>query len=188
MHRLKYSRVYLSGPMDKAADHGVGWRKRFIEQTKHLGLGIIDPTNKPIPCTSELGNERETMLILREQGRWAELRDFVKRFRREDLRFTDIADFLVVGIDPNIHTVGTYDEVFTAERQKKPLLCIIEGGKKVLPFWNFAVFRPNEIFESVEECVGYLDGIDNGSIPIDDRWVLIGQYLQGSNNALQGSN
>jgi hypothetical protein len=188
MGLLKSSRAYLSGAMDYAPDHGIGWRRKFIELTKHLEIGIIDPTNKPIPCTSELGPERQTMEILRSQGRWDELRSFVKRFRREDLRFCDIADFLVVGIDPTIHTVGTYDEVFTAERQKKPLLCIIEGGKKRLPYWDFAVFRTNEIFESVEECVGYLDGIDNGTIPLDDRWVLIGQYLQGSKNALQGSN
>lgn len=178
MRNLKFARCYLSGPMQFAKDSGIAWRKRFIVQTEHLGLEIMDPTNKPIPCTSEIGNEKETMEYLRDHEKWEELKTFVKKFRREDLRFCDLADFLVVAIDPSIHTMGTLDEVYTAERQKKPILCIIEGGKKKLPFWGFAVFRTNEIFESVEECIEYLNGIDNGSIPMDDRWVLVGKYLK----------
>lgn len=177
---LKDARLYLSGPMDKANDHGISWRRDFIERSKFLNMAIMDPTNKPMPLASEVGEEKQAIVGYRERGEWDKLCKFVKQFRRSDLRMTDLADILVVYIDPDIPSWGTPDEVFTAERQKKPLLCIVKGGKKALPTWCFAVFEMNEVFETVDECIEYLTRIDCGEIAIDDRWVLIGKYLKTS--------
>jgi hypothetical protein len=40
---------YLSGPMEFAADDGVGWRRKFVDLCKKekLNLNFIDPTQKP---------------------------------------------------------------------------------------------------------------------------------------------
>ena len=86
------------------------------------------------------------------EERWEDMRNFVKGFRREDLRFTDMADFIVIKVDRDTHMCGSYDELFVAERQRKPLFCIIEGGIKELPTWLFGVFRLENIFSNVDDC------------------------------------
>ena len=118
---LENAVVYLSGPIDKAKDFGVGWRQEFKLKAKHLNLAIIDPCNKPVSFVHEIQGDIRATTVLRNEKKWQELRDFVKKFRREDLRFTDISDFLVVYIDPDVPMYGTLDELYTAEDQKKPL-------------------------------------------------------------------
>lgn len=178
MSVLRNAVVYLSGPIDAAADLGVGWRQKFIEQSAHLDLDIIDPCNKPAGCAPEVEGSHRRADLLREQKRWTELQTFAKKLRREDLRFTDISDFVVVYINKKIFTCGTWDEVFLAERQKKPIFAIVEGGLDGLPTWCFGVFELHEVFSSVEECIAHLDKINSGEIPLDDRWVLIRDYLE----------
>ncbi len=171
--KLNRAIVYLSGAIDKAPDLGRGWREDFIIRAKHLNLRIIDPCNKPASFVHEIQGDVRTVNVLREQEKWEELQSFVKKFRREDLRFTDISDFLVVYIDPSVPSYGTLDELFLAEREHKPLLCIVKGGIKHLPTWLFGVFRLNEVFSSVEECILHLDKLNQGELDLDLRWVLI---------------
>lgn len=175
--RLYGSVTYLSGAMDAAPDLGIGWREKFIKLTSHLNLDIINPCVKPPGCSVEIQNGHRVSTTLRENKDWQGMQKFVKKLRREDLRFTDISDFLIAYIDPEVPSYGTPDEIYTAERQKKPLFCIIKGGIEKLPVWLFGVFELNEIFSTVEECVAHLEKINNGEIPLDDRWVLIRDYL-----------
>lgn len=179
MNNLKNAICYLSGPIEKAHDLGLGWRKEFIEKAKNLNLVIIDPCNKPTSFTHEIKGEMVTVNSLRKERRWTELTDYVKRFRREDLRFVDISDFLIVYIDPDVPSFGTLDELFTAEDQKKPLFCICVGGIDKLPSWLFAVFKLNEIFENIDQCIAYLNEINQKeSLQDDRRWVLCRDALK----------
>lgn len=180
MKKLNEAIVYLSGAIDRASDLGRGWRHEFIEKTAHLNMQIIDPCNKPASFVHEVTGDVRTVTRMREEKNWVELQEFVKKFRHEDLRFTDVSDFIVVYIDPDVPSYGTLDELFTAEDQKKPCLCIIKGGIEKLPTWLFAVFHLHEIFPSVDACVDYINKIDQGIISIDDdtRWVLFRQALK----------
>ena len=45
VNKLKEAIVYLSGPIDKAADLGKGWREEFIKKARHLKMQVIDPCN-----------------------------------------------------------------------------------------------------------------------------------------------
>ena len=40
----------------------------------------------------------------------------------------DICDFLVVNLDLDVHATGTYEELYWANRMKKPILVRIEQG------------------------------------------------------------
>lgn len=168
---------YLSGPMEKSPDRGEGWRQEFIKKTEHLNLKLIDPTNKPNP-DKRYHEERAILDQLKQNEMWDELTSFVKGFRKVDLRYTDLADAIIVYIDTDLYTVGTWDEVFTAERQRKPIFAIVKGGKKSMPAWLFAVIKHKEVFESVDECVNYIENINNGSVALDNRWLLIRNFLQ----------
>lgn len=180
MNTLHKSRCYLSGSIDDSKDLGVGWRKELRNKAHDADLGIrfIDPCDKPESCAPEVFEGKRVVDKFRDAEDWRGMRDFVKILRREDLRFTDIADFLIVKVDPNVHMCGSYDELFLAERQRKPIFCIIEGGIEKLPVWLFGVFHLENIFESVDECIEHLKILNN--TPLEDLascWVLIGQHL-----------
>jgi len=173
--------TYLCGPIDRVPDAGVVWRKRFttLIKERNLSIKILDPTNKPAGQISESEVERDYMNRLKAQKKWDELKVFVQNLRRTDLRFVDYSDFVVARVDQSVHMCGTYDEIFLAEKQHKPVLIICEGGKACLPNWLFGVARIDEIFDTVEDCVDYLCKLNSGDIPIDSRWVLVKQYLYG---------
>lgn len=192
-HILEGSSCYLSGGMQFAIDGGIGWRKDFINQTSGLDirLSISDPTNRTInrnhwfPFLKEAEEEQSYARKLRAENKWDELTAYVHAFRRMDLRAVDQCDFVVVTIDTTIHQAGTWDEVFVAEKQKKPILVILPHKKEKAPDWLFGVVDwRTEMFDSVHACVNYIDNINKGLITLDDRWVLVSRKtFFGDNNA-----
>ena len=78
---LKNAVFYLSGPMEKAPDGGISWRKELIDKTKHLNIKMIDPTNKPSP-DKRYHEEKSVLKQLKDNEMWDELTLFVKGFRR----------------------------------------------------------------------------------------------------------
>lgn len=190
MGLLKGAVGYLSGPIEYVADHGVEWRKKFIDLSKKAKLGIlcIDPCNKPeidgweellkrLPREDQIHQRR-----LQEDGKFEELREYVSSYRRLDLRLVDYSDFIVVVVDPSIPQWGTANEVYMAEAQHKPLFFICPDGMKKLPRWLFDVIDFGDgrcnVFESVEEVIEHLIQINDRKIKITDEWVLIRQALE----------
>lgn len=184
--KLEYSVAYLSGPMEYVADHGVEWRRKFINLLNEEGLKIdcIDPTNKPGGENIKIGENKEIQVNLQKDGKFKELQEYVRSYRRYDLRFVDISDFLVVVVDPRVPQWGTSNEVYFAELQHKPMFFICDGGLQNLPRWLFDVIdieddgKRGNVFESVEDVVEELKNIDNGTYPMSDEWVLVRKYIE----------
>lgn len=174
---LKGATGFLSGPIDRVSDDGVQWRNYIKDQAKKrdLGLNFFDPCDKPEGLGSEIGIEKNKVQELINEDKWEEAKDFVKMFRRYDLRGVDTSDFLIVKVDLNVHMCGTYDEMFTAEREQKPILIIMGRGQKKIdiPTWLVAFIHPDEIFETEDECLDYLEKLNKGEIKFDRRWVAI---------------
>ena len=173
LNRLDNSVCYLSGPIDFDKSDGVSFRKLIRESLSHLNIKFLDPTDKPITWAKEIGAEKQLLRKYKEQGRYDELTIAVKKIRRADLRCCDKADFQIAYIDTSIHMCGTYDEIFTMERQKKPVLALIKGHKKDLPIWLFGAIRHEEMFESLDQLVNYINGLASGKNNMDSRWLLI---------------
>lgn len=171
--------VYLSGAMEAASDGGIAWRSEIIKKSHDLGLKIkyIDPTQRIEDKEVSVYKEIQLGRKLRQEGRWDDLNKFAKSLRRRDLRQCDLVDCLVAYIDPAVPTCGTFDEIFLAERQKKPRFLICRGGKEKVPTWLFGVFHHSCIFDNIDQCIERLVLINNGTIPTDDKWVLIRRYL-----------
>ncbi len=176
MNQLQSALCYLSGPIDFAADDGRSWRKELKERISYLGIKCLDPTNKPHPMDSEVGWEKDKCKKLKAERQFDELRVFAKKIRRQDLRMIDYCDFVIAYIDTDIFMFGTVDEIITAERQKKPVLGIFPRGLTKAPLWAFAIFKQEEMFESLQECVTYLNQLDSSS-GLDPRWLIIRQEL-----------
>jgi nucleoside 2-deoxyribosyltransferase len=177
--KLEGATIYMSGPMEYAHDAGVEWRRKFSRLVIESGLKIhlIDPTNKPGEDPQKIAEEKSHQQQLQKDGKFEELRQFVKSYRRKDLRYVDISDAVVAVINPEICQCGTLNEVYVAESQHKPVITICEGGLYKLPRWLFDVLDLELIFESVEEVVEKLVQLDRQKEPLDERWVLVRKYL-----------
>lgn len=179
---------YLSGPMEFVADHGIEWRRKFIAQVQaaNLKIDFIDPTDKPGGLEVKIGENKQLQANLKKNGQWKELQQYVRKYRRYDLRFVDLSDFLVVVVDPRVPQWGTSNEVYFAEMQHKPCFFICDGGLSNLPNWLFDIIDLEDsdknqrcnVFSSVEEVVEELKRLDTGVVPLNDEWVLIRKHIE----------
>jgi nucleoside 2-deoxyribosyltransferase len=138
--------------MDRAADAGVGWRRDIRATLDDLNILWLDPTRKPIQIGIENDASRAHRKATKAQGNYSFVTKEMKPIRCVDLRMVDICDFLVVNLDLDIHACGTYEEIFLANRQKKPVFVHVEQGKNNTPDWLFAAL-PHEYFSSTWEQV-----------------------------------
>lgn len=177
MNYLKNSLCYLSGPIDFAKDDGVSWRNIIQERTRDLKIKYLDPCQKPGAILSESSDEKLKVKKLKDEGKFEEVTIFAKKIRRLDLRYVDLSDFVILYVDTDIHMCGSYDEAIMAERQSKPVLCLLKNGKKNAPLWLFGIVKWHEMFDSMSELIQYLDDLNSGRIALDKRWILIRDYL-----------
>ena len=133
--------------MDRAHDAGVIWRRDIREALGDLTVHWLDPTRKPI----DVGVEDDMSRLMRRKHKEAGDYEFVtsemRPIRGVDLRMVDFSDFLVVYLDMPTHSCGTYEELFWANRMKRPVFLMCEQGKESIPDWLFATL-PHEYFHS----------------------------------------
>lgn len=171
--RLKNQRVYLAGAMDRVADRGTGWRDNITPFLESLGIIVFNPIKKP----STLGVEDESTSLYKKRLKldqnYDELSKLMKSIRSVDLRLVDISDFLIVNLDLDIHPCGTYEEIFWANRQKKPIIIHMVQGKQDAPDWLFGTVPHDMIFSCWDDIKIYLNHINsNIDIQSHNRWYF----------------
>ena len=102
--------------------------------------------------------------LLRE-GRFEELYQEMKEVIHWDLRSVDKSDFLIVNYDNSVHMCGTYEEIFTANVQNKPVLLKLSGSRSGLSKWMLGRFPPSHMFDSWSSIYSYLNRVDS-----DKNW------------------
>lgn len=160
MNRLKNQRVYLAGAIDRVPDRGAGWREDITPFLKNKGVVVFNPLNKPTEVGAEDDSTHELKGKLKSEGRYDELSSMMKVIRSIDLRLVDISDFLVVNLDITTHPCGTLEEIFWANRQKKPIIVHVEQGKQNAPDWLFGTIPHEMIFSTWDEVKDYLISVD----------------------------
>lgn len=171
MNKLRGSRCYLCGAMDRAPDSGKAWRRNLREDLRWLGLHWLDPTRKPTKVGKEDDESRLRRRQAKKLGHYADIREEMKQIRHVDLRMVDICDFLIVNLDLEIHACGTYEEIFLANSQKKPVLIHVEQGKAKTPDWLFGTLPDEYFFGSWADLTEFLIGIASGEIEDShSRW------------------
>jgi nucleoside 2-deoxyribosyltransferase len=171
MNRIKNQRVYLAGAMDRVPDRGATWRDSIAPFLEEMGAVVFNPITKPTSSGMEDENSHIVKTRLKEKERYEELSEMMKVIRRVDLRLVDISDFLIVNLDLDIHPCGTYEEIFTANRCKKPILIHMEQGKIHAPDWMFGTIPHQMIFSSWDDLKSYLIHINKDeNIESYRRW------------------
>jgi len=189
MNRLKYNKIYLAGPMDACRESGREWRELITPALEDIGIIVLDPYKKPI--LDECGLEDDVNHTLVQEAiavkDYDTVTSLMKNIRQVDLRMTDHADALIVNLDLTKRPCGTWEEIFTANRAKKPI--IVKCDKKhELPPWLFSVLPHELFFETWSDVISYINYIDyEDDIEKLGRWVFFDvedriEQICGNNN------
>lgn len=174
MNRLKKQRVYLAGAIDRTEDRGKAWRESITPFLESMSVQVFNPLTKASDIGIETDDVQNIKARLKSNAQYDELSEMMKIIRAVDLRLVDISDFLVVYMDLNIHLCGTLEELFLANRQKKPILVCMAQGKKQAPDWLFGTIPHEMIFDNWDELRGYLAYINTAKTLPDNlkRWCF----------------
>jgi len=173
MNRLNKQRCYLAGAIDRVPDRGNGWRDFITPFLESLGVEVFNPLKKPTNLALEDVTVAKHKKQLKRQGRYDELSELMKGIRSVDLRMVDVSDFLIVKLDIDTHPCGTLEEIFWANRQKKPIIIHIAQGKNKTPDWLFGTIPHNMIFSEWEGVQSYLTDVNqNISLEPTERWCF----------------
>ena len=164
MNRLKNTRCYLGGAMDRTSDNGETWRRQIRHHLDDLGILWLDPTRKPISIGAEDEESRQQRRVNKKAGRYDLVADEMAPIHDVDLRLVNITDFLIVNIDVSIHACGTYFEFKQANDQNKPVLVHIEQSKENCPDWLFACIPHEHIFDTWLDLCQYVRHIANDEV------------------------
>lgn len=172
-NRLLNQRCYLAGAMDRVIDRGRGWRQEITPFLESLGIVVFNPITKPTAIGVEDDDTHLVKAKLKKTKRYEELSSMMKVIRSVDLRLVDISDFLIVNLDLGIHPCGTYEEIFWANRQKKPIIIHMAQGKEHTPDWLFGTVPHQMIYSDWNDIYGYLEHINSSeNINTYNRWYF----------------
>jgi hypothetical protein len=173
INNLRGMRTYLVGAMDRVPDGGTTWRNRIEPILESMGIVVLNPCKHVIHGIYEDEETRQNINYLKGNGLFDELKQAYSKIRNADLRCVDICDFIIAHIDINVHACGSYEEIVTANRQKKPILIWCEQGKINAPNWLFFMLPHENIFSSMQEILDYLKHINNlRDTDSLDRWLF----------------
>lgn len=176
MNRLNGMRTYLAGAMDRVSDGGIEWRQKITPLLENYGITVLDPCDKPIKIGIEDSNSRGKIDNYKSSGQYQKIREEFGVIRTLDLRCVDISDFLIASIDIDVHACGTYEEITTANSQKKPVLVWCQQGKENAPNWLFFMIPHEHIFGSLDELFDYLKVVNSEEhVKHYKRWFFFDQ-------------
>jgi hypothetical protein len=177
-NRLKGLRGYLCGAMDRVADGGTEWRIKLQEKLSDLEIIWLDPTSKPINIGLEDSENRIYRRKCKQSGNYDAVNADIRVIRNVDLRMVDLSDFLIVCIDLTVHQCGTYEELFLANREKKPIVTMVVQGKQWCPDWLIGTIPHEMIFSSWNEVHQYLRHVAHDPvIRTFKRWLFFNYDL-----------
>jgi nucleoside 2-deoxyribosyltransferase len=178
MNRLKYLSVYLVGPIDRCPNLGKGWRDDLTPFLREKGVAVLDPLDKPVEEGNEI-DQREYRHTLKKSGEYEKFRQIMKEVRAVDLRFVDKADFFIVNYDTSIPMCGTFEEIFLANRARKPIIIMCPQGKEAIHDWLYGTLPYELFFENWDEVKAYLNYVDTATEVdrVGNRWLFFNRKV-----------
>jgi nucleoside 2-deoxyribosyltransferase len=172
-HVLHRTKCYLAGNIENSNAPN-SWREQVKTELQETGIIFFDPLKKPFMDSVNEDEEHVARLRkMREEGRFDELSKTMRKIRVEDLSLVDRADFLIASISAKTASWGTAEEVFWANRMKKPIFLVVAEGRRACPFWIFGTLPSDQIYGKIEDVIGEILQIDAGAKQIDlTRWKI----------------
>jgi hypothetical protein len=162
--------------MDHNREKGRGWRIEMgLWLKNNLGVIPLDPYNKPVHADHLSSVEDDDNFAKREKamadGDYDTVSECMKPVVSTDLRMVDHSDFILVNFDIDSHPCGTFDEIFMAADENKPVVLMCPNGKKSIYQWMFGRLKHKMFFESWEQVQEYLSHIAfDEKIETHNKW------------------
>lgn len=170
--------TYLIGPIDFVSPiEARSWRADMSSFLKEMGVGVLNPCDKPIAGHDETPDFKHEVQACKEEGQYDRASELMKPICSVDLRMVDKSDFLIAHLDFGVKMCGSIWEIAIARISKKPVIIHAEGGKSAMSNWLFGTCDHNEMFATWNEIKQYLTGINNGSITPNKRWLFFDPSL-----------
>jgi len=175
-HLLNRTKCYLAGNIENshAPDY---WRDVVKNELKETGITFFDPLKKPFMDSVNEDKEHIAKLVkMRTGGEFGELAKIMRKIRVEDLSLVDRSDFLIASISAKTASWGTAEEVFWANRMKKPIFLVVEEGRRACPFWIFGTLPEDQIYDNMKDVIAEIKKLDSGEKTMDlSRWKVFRQ-------------
>jgi len=159
-------RVYLSGPMENQKNCN-DWRKEITVKLIELGFtekNIINPVDRRLAVEHRITYFKKMEL-------WDQLEYVGDQVIKKDLRYVDVTDFVIVHFFKGVETVGTWDEIFTARNQRKPVFVITPNGLDAkTSVWLLGRVGRHQIFRSIDDVIERLRAIRDDDIDPPRGW------------------
>jgi hypothetical protein len=175
-NRLYGMRAYLCGSIENANDGGNGWRDTITPELEDIGVCVFNPCKKEDYIDKGFEGEdahtyRQNLL---KEEKYQEVAKEMKLLRVIDMRMVDLSDFIIAHINPDIHLTGTYEELFWANRGKKPILVVVEQGLEKVPPWLWGTLPTAHFYPSFNSLLSYLNYVDTNleDPPHLKRWTF----------------
>lgn len=185
-NRLAGAKAYLVGPMDRIADGGVEWREDISTFLWNMKCGVLNPCKKPMRGVDESSEAREWRKFLKQKAGEGyssaadALSQMMKNIVGSDLRMVDLANFIIMYIDTDVHMCGSYAEQTHACLQKKPVIICCKQGKWGVPDWLWGICKHQLFFNNWDEVKRYITHInedDEKTIDTLNKWVFLDQKI-----------
>lgn len=170
---LYKTKAVCIGPMEADIEEGRKTRESLKQKLSELGIILWDHYNRPyVGFIEESKETHKTLFDHREREEYEEIEKY-KDIRAQDLNLIDRADMVICVFNQKTFSAGTLEELFLANRMKKPIFLVWGEGKNKCPFWFFWTIPHKYIYSSVDEVVETLARINSGEKEIDSsRWRL----------------
>ncbi len=135
-------------------------------------FGLI-PQTKPISIGTKDAESRRQRRANKAAGCYDLVEEEMIPIRNVDLRMVAVSDFLIVNIDVETHACGTYNELFLANEQSKPILVHVEQGKRECPDWLLACLPHEHIFDTWDGLIKYMRHVAHDKVVNHTgRWLF----------------
>ena len=172
MNMFHNVRVYLPGPMEASRDDCHVWRDDLTKKLIDIGFDaecIIDPVKR------QPDGEYKALDAFREMNQWDDFEELAKRIVGQDLRYVDVSDVLIAHLFPAVKTCGTWDEIFTACLQRKPIFVIMKDWREHVPSWLIGRVGHEMMFDTLDEVIKYLKLMRDGHARKPKGWRNINE-------------
>lgn len=180
MSLLNGTRAYLAGPVERCIDSGMPWRQSITDRLIDLGVVVWDPLIKSNwhidECRGELSAETQRSDVINMLNGQLISKNSTPYYRNKltrevCLRLVCAADFVICYVDGP--TVGTFEELYLAKSQNKPILFILRDNQ-LDSCWRAAQFPDATYFRSTTSLIDYLKDISLGSAHVDKKqWIFL---------------
>lgn len=137
--------VYLAGAIEGAINGGQGWRDEITPLLEQLGFTVYNPLKDTANLFVEVAE-------LKQQNKMEEVAS-LKWIRDRDLVLVDQSDVIICYLDMDEKPVGTFEEIFRANEDKKPVLLWIKQPLNSLSSWILWTFPIDRIFSSRDDLL-----------------------------------